>query len=233
MRNFTLSVISVCIFMTGCESAAPPVVKTPSAETSPKVETPPKEEPLELEDVTVTPIEFESVAAALEHLEKTLAQPEGSERNREELRCEKWLSMQQDKAIPKLAEIIQSEKASLPMRITACRIITLCGNRAIPELLAVAKKCDSKIVQKRAIDMINRFKPRPPEVLEMHLQFIKGTDADLLRIACENLGRIGEPAKAAATRLAELREKHDDEAVRRAAGEALKKVNPRKNFNDK
>jgi HEAT repeat protein len=204
----------------------------PSQPTVAKPPVAPKQSPPEIKPVEVRPDEFPSIEAAFAELEKALALPDGNEQNRAVLRCQKWLALQQDKAVPITAEHASDPRQPLGMRLTACRILGLLGPAAVEPLLELADHADSTQLRRKAIETVSRMKPPAPKTIEKLIALLDDADSQIQWQVIEGLRQMGEPAKAAAAKLSQLRQEHAEEQIRVSAGEALKKVAPRKTFAD-
>src|SRR5262245_37777606 len=143
------------LLLTGCGGQAKPPDK-PAATKKPKKSEPKK---LDIKPVDVKPDEFPSVEAALTELDKVLEMPDGEERNRAEIRVQKWLALQQEKAVPLVAARATDAHQSMGGRITACRILGKLGPAGIDTLLELAGKGDSNQLRRKAIETLGGMTP--------------------------------------------------------------------------
>lgn len=207
---------------------------TRTAPVKPAAAKPQKAEPkkLDIKPVEVKADEFASVEAALTELDRVLEMPDGEERNRAEIRAQNWLAMQQAAAVPLVAQRASNTEQSLARRITACRILGKLGPGGLDTLIALAAKDDSSQLRRKAIESLGLMKPAEQRTIETLIAQLDDADTQVQWQTIDALIKIGEPAKAAASKLRELRQNHADESIRVSAGEALKKVDPRQTFVD-
>jgi HEAT repeat protein len=207
----------------GCGSAPETKAAPPKKKTK-------KSEPvkLDIKPVEVSAGEFPSVAAALEELERVLKMPDGEDRNRAEIRVQKWLVLQGDKAVPEVAAKATSKSESLETRITTCRILGKLGPAAEKPLMTIIDEAESNQLRRKAIQTLGSLEKPTPAIIDKLIALLDDKDTQALQYAIDALKAIGPPAKAAAGKLSDLRQKHSEEQIRVAAGEALKKVEPRK-----
>jgi HEAT repeat protein len=219
------------LILTGCGGGTTAPQKPATTKKPKKTE---KAEPkkLDIKPVEVKADEFPSVEAALTELDKVLQMPDGEERNRAEIRVQMWLALQQDKAVPLVAARAADPQQSVPVRITACRILGKLGPTGVDTLLQLAGKGDSNQLRRKAIETLGGMKPPEKKTIEELISLLDDTDTQVQWQVIDALIKIGQPAKAASAKLNELRKEHADEQIRVSAGEALKKVDPRKTFVD-
>lgn len=211
----------------GCANEPPPNPTGAKPQAVKKKPPPPESKPVE-----VKADEFASVEVAFMELEKALALPDGDEQNRAVLRCQKWLALQQQKAVPITAERASEPRQPLGMRLTACRILGQLGPAAVEPLLTLADDADVNQLRRKAIETVSRMRPPDPRTIDKLIVLLNDSDSQIQWQAIDGLRQIGEPAKAAAEKLSQLRQTHPEEQIRVSAGEALKKVAPRKTFAD-
>ena len=222
----------VLCLLGGCGAPASPV-KPVAAPMPPPMQPTASTEGALPKSVEVKPDEFPNIPAALTELKRATQLPGGAEQNMAIQRCEKWLLLQPEKGVAELAAATKEESAPLEFRLTACRILAQCGATATRPLCEIAIEAEAKPLRLRAMDRLVRIKPAPPEVVQTFITLLDTTDPDILVQTLYNLAKIGEPAAAVADQLQVLRQKHPNESVRVAAGDALKKVSPRRTFQDK
>jgi HEAT repeat protein len=187
---------------------------------------------LDIEPVEVKANEFASIDEALTELDRVLAMPDGEERNRAEIRVQNWLALQGEKAAPAVSARASDAQQPLASRITACRILGKLGPQGIDSLLAVATSGDSTQLRRKAIETLGNMRPADPKTISALVALLDDSDALVQWQVIDALGKFGERAKAAASKLGQLRQNHPDEKIRVSAGEALKKVDPRKTLID-
>jgi HEAT repeat protein len=214
----------------GCgPTRTPPANTADSKPKKPKVSEPKK---LDIKPVEVKADEFASVEEALTELDRVLEMPAGEARNRAEIRAQAWLAMQGAAAVPLVAQRASDTQQSLAVRITACRILGKLGPGGVDTLTALAAEDDSNQLRRKAIETLGMMKPVEQRAIAALIARLDDSDTQVQWQAIDALIKIGEPAKAAAGKLNELRQSHADESIRVSAGEALKKVDPRTTFAD-
>ena len=225
LRGWLLLALAV-VLLAGCGGRREP--EQPVATKQPKKA---ERKKLDIKPVEVSADAFPNVDAALAELDRTLALPDGDERRESEIRVQGWLVMQQDKAVPAVAAWAGDSQKPLPARITACRILSKLGPTGMDTLLGVADMGESIQLRRKAIESLGSMKPEKKSV-EKLIELLDDPDSQIKGQVIDSLIRIGEPAKGAAPKLNKLRQTHDEEQIRVAAGQALKKVDPRKTFVD-
>jgi HEAT repeat protein len=225
---FGLASLVACI---GCGAAAIPTEQPPATPTSQLAASPPKPKN-DIPPAVARHDDFPSVEAAFLEVQRALAEDEGPEQNKALIRCQNWLVMQQEKAIPEAARRATDPQQPLPMQITACRILGMLGPESAEPLARVARSGESTQLRRKAIEMLARQKPPTDATIAVLLELLDDSESQVQWQAAQAFSQIGEPGKAAAARLGELRRDHPEEQVRVAAGDALKKVDPRRTFED-
>lgn len=210
----------------GCDDGAPASSTKPAAKKNKKVDRPPPKQ-LDIKPVDVKADEFASVDAALIELERVLELSEDDERNRGEIRVQNWLALQQDKAVPLVAARAGDPEASVPMRITTCRILGKLGPAASSPLIVLTAKDEPIQLRVKATETLGLMQPSQTTIAAL-VTLLDDREPKVQLEAIKGLSKIGPPAKSSAGKLSELRQRHADEGIRVAAGEALKKVDPRK-----
>ena len=207
---------------------------TRTAPTANKPKKPPTSEPkkLDIKPVEVKADEFPSVEEALAELDRVQELSNAEERNRGEIRVQNWLAMQPEKAAPLIIARAIDPQQDIARRITACRILGKLGPSGTDTLIALAAKADSSQLRRKAIETLGLLKPAEMKSISALITLLDDSDTQVQWQAIDALIKIGEPAKGAASKLNELRQNHADESIRVSAGEALKKVDPRKTFVD-
>lgn len=213
------------ISFTGCGSSPEP--KAPAPKKAAKVELPPPQPKVE-----VKPDEFASIAACLEDYGKAVDIKSDQEQNRAITRCDMWLKLQGDKVVPELAACTLDSSKPLGLRLSTCRVLGSVGPAATDALIEVVDKGEPLQLQRKAIESLRRIQPSNQRIVNKMIALLETNELELLQESLKTLAVIGEPAKASAKRLSDLRMNHKEESVRVAAGDALKKVDPRHTFND-
>lgn len=216
-----------CILGTACcwlsaEAAAqstPKRTTTPATGSSSKVASPAAKN-------QVSPDAFPNVAAAMTTLH------EGLTKNDRELvnKAEGWLTLQKEKAVPGLAEILKSDSTSPEMRIAACRALGRVGPAATPVLLeTLGSDSASAQLKLKATETLSYVRPSSQAIVDQLLEILRGDDARMRQVALQGIGRIGPPAKAATNTLMDiLNNTAESETIRGEAKRALKEVDPRR-----
>jgi HEAT repeat protein len=227
MRWIALVLIAGALAIPGCG----PTRATPAKAVATK---PKKSEPkkLDIKPVEVKADEFASVEEAMTELDRVLEMPDGDDRNRAEIRAQTWLAMQGSAAVPLVAQRASDAQQNTARRITACRILGKLGPGGVDTLVALAGQDDSSQLRRKAIETLGVMKPAEKRTIDALIAQLDDADTQVQWQTIDALIKIGEPAKAAAGKLSELRQSHADESIRVSAGEALKKVDPRKTFVD-
>jgi HEAT repeat protein len=227
MRWVPLVLFAVALATLGCSGA--PTAPAKTAAKKPKKSEPKK---LDIQPVEVKADEFASVEEALTELDRVLEMPDGDDRNRAEIRVQNWLAMQGGAAVPLVAQRASDAEQSIARRITACRILGKLGPGGVDTLIEIAAKGDSSQLRRKAIETLGIMRPAEKRSINALIAHLDDADTQVQWQTIDALIKIGEPAQAAASKLNELRQSHADESIRVSAGEALKKVDPRKTFVD-
>jgi hypothetical protein len=202
------------------------------AENRPQKSKPSEPKKLDVKPLEVKADEFASVEDALAELDRVQELPDADERNRGESRIQTWLAMQHERAAPLLIARVNDPQQNIARRITACRILGKLGPSATDTLIAVAARDDSSQLRRKAIETLGLIKPAETKSINALIALLDDADTQVQWQVIDALVKIGEPARGAASKLNELRQKHVDESIRVSAGEALKKVDPRKTLVD-
>lgn len=188
----------------------PAATKTPAAESKPKV----------------APDAYPNVPAAMEALREGL-----TSNNRDlVIKSEGWLTLQKEKAVPALAEIIKADGTSVEMRIAACRALGRVGPAATPVLFETLSADSASAQMKlKATESLSYVRPSSQPIVDRLVEILRGDDARMRQVALQGLGRIGPPAKSSAGVLLEiLNSTAESETMRGEAKRALKEVDPRR-----
>jgi HEAT repeat protein len=217
------------IAASGCGSDAANRVDTPSASTAGP--TPPKRATVERQTpvtstLSVPPDAFADVPEALDALAIALA-----ESNQDKVRrAEMWLARQPSAAQP-LADTLEDHSADLGLRIAVCRILARTGPSAKPILMKNLNN-ETQLVRLNAAKGLGSIRPTDEEIVQTLIDRLDDDDERMRLIAIQSLAHIGESARAAVPPLQEILNSKSNEMLRDAASQALKRINPRRTFND-
>lgn len=230
LRSLAILLAAALVAAMGCRPMrTPPVttaenqLKKPKANESKKVDVKP---------VEVKADEFASVEDALAELDHVQQLPNIDEHNRGEIRVQNWLAMQQEKASPLIIARVKDPQQDIGRRITACRILGKLGPSGTDTLIVVAANDESSQLRRKAIETLGLIKPAETKSINALIALLDDADTQVQWQVIDALIKIGEPAKGAASKLNDLRQNHADESIRVSAGEALKKVDPRRTLVD-
>jgi HEAT repeat protein len=144
---------------------------------------------------------------------------------------EAWLAMHKDRAIKPLAKIVADEEQDLGLRVAACRTLCRMGAAAKPIFLD-GLNSSTQLVRLNCIKGLGAIQPSEPATVQTLLELTEHEDAQVRVIAVQSLGQIGSSAEAAVPRLLQILNSKEDETLRSAAKQSLKKINPRHTFLD-
>jgi len=211
----------VAMFVGGCGSS-----KKPAGSAQPPKQ---KKPPAPIPQPTVKADAFASIPEAVAKLREDAAAS-----NREGwYEASQWLQMQKGAAVAPLQELLNDDQADIRAHIVAVRTLSGLGSAAEPVLLATLRSHPSEKVQLNAIDQIGYLKPPSQTTIDELIGLLDHENDEFRRSAAVSLGAIGEPAAAAGDKLvAILNSTEENDHLRSAAKNALKKVNPRKTFRD-
>lgn len=143
-----------------------------------------------------------------------------------------WLSGRGDPAIDPLANILGSSDHSEAARIVACQVLSKLGPGARPALLQ-ATGGDARMVRVSATRRLGMIRPSDQQTVDRLVTLLGHEDPQTRRAAVQSLGSIGTSADAAIDPLVEIyNNKKNTDLLRNDAVQALKKINPRKDFTD-
>jgi hypothetical protein len=120
-----LTFVLVAAAMAGAGCGPTQTVPATTTVRKPKNASAPKK--LEVQPVEVKVDEFVSVEAALAELDRVQELSSAEERNRGEIRVQKWLAMQQERAAPLVIAWASDPQQSIARRVAACRILGKLG----------------------------------------------------------------------------------------------------------
>ena len=143
-----------------------------------------------------------------------------------------WLSSRGTPAIDPLANILGSSDHSEAARVVACQALSKLGPGARPALLQ-ATDDDARMVRVSATRRLGLIKPSDQQTVDRLVTLLGHEDPQTRRAAVQSLGSIGTSADAAIDPLVEIyNNKKNTDLLRNDAVQALKKINPRKDFTD-
>ena len=143
-----------------------------------------------------------------------------------------WLSSRGTPAIDPLASILGSSDHSEAARVVACQVLSKLGPGARPALLQ-ATSDDARMVRVSATRRLALIKPSDQQTVDRLVTLLGHDDQQTRRAAVQSLGSIGNSADAAIDPLVEIyNNKKNTDLLRNDAVQALKKINPRKDFTD-
>ncbi len=223
-----LCLLPVLVFVVvGCGRPSPRSERK-SSDKSPseteKVESPPVEEPEPPEPVRKT---FTDVGDALGALSKS-AEDGSSTRM---FAAMAWLSKQGPSAFPAMRSAILDDTAHLTYRRMVCRTLGSMGPTAVP-LIFETLSSEHPNVRLQAVETLGAVKPTSDEIVSKLIELLSDDDPMMQRTAIVSLAGIGTPAKAAGPKLQFILNSDASDTLRGYAADALKKVNPRKTFED-
>ncbi len=225
MKNMRwLLLAGVIAIAIGCGSA--PATKPPAASKArpPSVKPPAAEPPPPTVAAAAYPNSTEAVAA--------FAQAVAGDNAEEYGKAQSWLRLQGTTAIPAVAELVQDEQAPLLARTSGCKILAQLGPEAAQSLLD-SSQAGTPRVRQVAIEQLGNIRPVDQQVVVRLTELTQGTEHDIRLSAITGLFNIGPPAKDSADALLAILNSADEpESLRQAAKSCLKRVNPRKTFND-
>ncbi len=149
------------------------------------------------------------------------------------LRADEWLVGQGAAAAEPLGRVLNDEQAHAAARIAATRTLRQLGPAGKPPLMQ-GLQAESEQIQLNAIKGLGAIEPTDDEIIAAVTGLLDSPADRVRREAVFALANIGPAAKQAATErlIAILNSQEENETLRAAAKDALKKVNPRRTFMD-
>lgn len=173
--------------------------------------------------------EFQSAAEAIAAL---VAAAESADTQRVYL-INRWIGRHPAECLGPVEELLAAESSSTASLIAACRAFAAIGPPARPALRQAARH-SQQLVRVNAIKALLAIKPWESETLTLLITLTEHEDQRTQYAALQGLGQMGGQAERAAPRLQEiLDDGNADNGVRQAAGQALRRVAPRKTFDDR
>jgi len=147
-------------------------------------------------------------------------------------RAASWLADRGEPAIDPLSAILLGSDQPEPARIAACQVLSKLGPGARPALLR-ASDDTVRMVRISATRRLGLIRPSDQQTVDRLVTLLGHEDQQTRRAAIQSLGSIGKPAEAAIDPLVEVyNNKRNRDLIRNDAVQALKKINPRKDFTD-
>jgi HEAT repeat protein len=146
-----------------------------------------------------------------------------------------WLASKGQPVVERMTAIMNDTTAGATQRLGGCIVLGKVGAAARPQIIQAALSSDLGEVRKRAAEELGQMKPPTRETVDtLVIMLDKEEDELVLRHAIRALGKIGEPAKAAAAKLAAMLENPDryDRLTLVDVNSAIKEINPRVGFHD-
>ncbi|MFP6649873.1 MAG: HEAT repeat domain-containing protein [Pirellulaceae bacterium] len=147
-------------------------------------------------------------------------------------RAASWLADRGESAIDPLSAILLGSDQPEPARIAACQVLAKLGPGARPALLR-ASDDPVQMVRISSTRRLGLIRPSDQQTVDRLVTLLGHEDQQTRRAAVQSLGSIGKPAKTAIDPLVEVyNNKQNRDLIRNDAVQALKKINPRKDFTD-
>lgn len=226
MPRFTLFVLLVAfVSAIGCDppantstdnSESPPVEIADATDTPPPSNDPPV-------NVTTT---FGSTEEAIGVLVESAKANEHEQRQA----AETWLAGQGESAVAPLTEVMNTD-SDLRAQVAASLALQKLGPPAFDTLVEATNHSQS-MVRVNAVKGVAAIKPPTKRTVDVLLELLKHEDNRVKHAAIAGLGSLGGKAERAGDPLVAILNSKADDGLRNAAKAALKKVNPRKTFQD-
>lgn len=193
--------------------------KKPAAQQAPK-------------EPEVTQDAFASYEAAMQAVVKGVADNKPTDISK----AERWMGLQGAAIQGKLVETVKNPSANIAERISACRVYGRMGNVAAPLMLELSKP-ETKPDQLRlkAVECLGMPEHPEPAALNRLCDLVSDKDQRIRIAALRALRSVGKDAKKQRPEIVKqlqelLNSPTDDDAVRVAAKDALKEIEPRVGF---
>jgi HEAT repeat protein len=178
--------------------------------------------------ITVAADAYGSIAEAVDELLESTK----TNNLKKQDRAMAWLADRGEPAIDPLANILGSSDHSEAARIVACQVLSKLGPGARPALLQATGE-DVRMVRISATRRLGLIKPPDQQTVDRLVTLLGHEDQQTRRAAVQSLGSIGKPAETAIDPLVNLyHDRKNMDLLRNDAVQALKKINPRKDFTD-
>lgn len=211
------------LWMTGCGEAPAP---QPAAASKPKPK--PAAKPVPPPKFEVAADAFPNMPAAIEAL-VAAAEAQDSKQLQTPIA---WLKLQGEASIAPLAEKLAADGTGVATRIAICRALGQLGPNAEKPLRG-ALTSEESLVRCNATEQLAILKPTNEQIVDTLITLLHDRDMLVRRKAASGLGHLGTKAAAATeTLLAILNDTKESETIRSLAKDSLRKVNPRKTFQD-
>ena len=143
-----------------------------------------------------------------------------------------WLSQQDGSAVPAVVAAMNNASASIEARRIACRALSQLGAASAAPLVE-ASRSDELPLKLKAIEAMPAVDPQQKIIVDRLIVLLDDENDQARRAAIRSLGQIGPAAKRSAKKLIAIQNNPRlDEMTRDEADMAVKRVNPRKTFND-
>jgi HEAT repeat protein len=186
-------------------------------------------------DVTPPTVEPRAVAASFSSIDEAiaaLATATDAKDSAAQKAAYNWLAQQDGAAVPAVVAAVNNASSSMESRRMACRVLSQLGPTAAEPLVEISRSGESQL-QLKAIEAMPAIEPQQKIVVDRLIALLDDTSDQVRRAAIRSLGQIGPAAVRAGDKLIALQNNVDlDEMTRDEAAMAIKRVNPRKTFND-
>jgi len=184
----------------------------------------PKESP---ENPSAPPVQH--TFATCEAAVKVLAKAVDSKHREQIVAVTTWLAAKGQDAVGPVGAAVRDRSHSLPVRMTACQVLSKIGHPATPALVQ-ALQSDAKMVQLKAAEGLGEITPPKKETIDILLAVAKDESADdqVRRTAVKSIGQFGPAAKHTSEFLNRLVNSNASDSLRAEADRALRAVEPRR-----
>jgi hypothetical protein len=173
-------------------------------------------------------VSFASVDAALTEL-MAATDAKDSQRQKD---AYNWLAQQDGSAVPAVVAAMNNASASIESRRMACRVLSQLGPSAAEPIVA-ASRSDEMSLKLKAIEAMPAVEPHQKIIVDRLIVLVDDANDQVRRAAVRSLGQIGPAAERSADKLIALRNNINiDEMTRDEAARAIKRVSPRRTFED-
>lgn len=208
------------LMLTGCETAVEETVSDNGAPVTATVNTPVKP--------SAPPVSFASVDEGLTAL-ATATDARNSDRQKD---AYNWLAKQDESAVPAVVAAMNNPSLSIEARRMACRVLSQLGPSGAAPLVA-ASSSEELPLKLKAIEAMPAIEPQQKIVVDRLIELLDDANDQVRRAAVRSLGQIGTAAARSADKLIALQNNVEvDEMTRDEAARAIKRVQPRRTFND-
>jgi HEAT repeat protein len=143
-----------------------------------------------------------------------------------------WLAKQDESAVPAVVAAMNNPSHSIEARRMACRVLSQLGPAGAAPLVA-ASSSEELPLKLKAIEAMPAIEPQQKIVVDRLIELVDDANDQVRRAAVRSLGQIGTAAARSADKLIALQNNVEvDEMTRDEAARAIKRVQPRRTFND-